>query len=249
VQTHELIKKRRQIGVLLGLACVCAIALYGLIAQFTAQVVTRAPGIATALDDSYAHTIQSYYAARPIERLRFLTNQSALEQFMKARLPEVASVRVGGQVSFGVSDFTLTMRRPLAGWTIRDKRQYVDDTGTAFSRNYYPTPAVQIVDNSGIRPENGQTVVASNRFLAFVGRTVGIAKQYGYTVTQVVIPAATTRQIELRLEGKEYPVKLSIDRKIGEQVEDMDRTIRWFESRQQKPQYIDVRVSGKAFYR
>jgi hypothetical protein len=185
--------------------------------------------------------------ARPIERLRFLTNQAALNDYIKAKLPEVASVRVSDNAGFGKSTFYMVMRQPLAGWSIQGRQQYVDASGTAFTRNYYPTPAVQIVDNSGIRPESGQ--IASNRFLSFVGRTVGLAKAQGYTVTQVAIPIATTRQVELRVEGIPYPIKLSVDRGVGEQIEDMARAIHWFQQQNQTPQYIDVRVSGKAFYR
>lgn len=249
VHTHELIKKRRRVSILLVVASAGALSIYGLIVQFTAEPLVHAPGVPVSLDTSYSTAIQSYFAAHPIERLRFLTNQSQLERFVKDKLPEVASLRIGSQAGFGKSDFVLTMRRPLAGWTIQNKQQYVDAMGVAFSKNYYPAPSVQIVDNSGIRADHGQVVVASNRFLSFVGQTVGLAKQQGFIVAQVVIPPASTRQVELRLEGKTYPIKLSIDREVGEQIEDMARTIQWFDSRRQTPQYIDVRVSGKAFYR
>jgi len=248
VQAHELRKKRRRVGSLLIVVLFAAMGLCVLVYEFTAGVVVRAPGISVSLDKSYEDAVQSYLALRPVERFRFLMNTNALNEFVKQKLPEVASIRSDGNDGFGKSDFTLTMREPLAGWSIQGSQQYVDSSGTAFSHNYYPTPSVQIVDNSGVQAAGGQAI-ASNRFLSFVGRTVGLMKAQGYIVTQVAIPAGTTREVELHIDGLAYPVKLSIDRTVGEQVEDMVRAIRWFQQKNQSPQYIDVRVSGKAFYR
>jgi hypothetical protein len=224
-----------------------AIGIYVLILQFTASAAVSAVGISAQLDQQYEKVIQDYLATRPVERLRFLMNRDSLNNYVKAKLPEVASIDIGDHGGFGKTVFNVSIREPLVGWSIQGKQQYVDASGTAFTRNYYPAPSVQIVDNSGIRPESGQ--VASNRFLSFVGRAVGLAKVQGYKVIQVAIPAATTRQVELRIEGLDYPVKLSVDRGAGEQIEDMVRSIHWFQQHIQPPQYIDVRVSGKVFYR
>lgn len=247
VQSHELIKKRRRVGSLFTLVVFGALAVYGLTQQFTAEAVVKS-GVPGDVGSTYKEAIQAYFGTRPIERFRFLTNHDALNEYVKQKLPEVASVRVAGSAGLGKSLYSLVMREPLVGWTIEGKRQYVDASGTPFEKNFYPAPSVQVVDNSGARSEGGQ-VIASNRFLAFVGRTVGLAKAQGYVVTQVTVPVATTRQVELRLEGVGYPVKMSIDRSVGEQIEDMVRLIRWFQSRKETPQYIDIRVSGKAFYR
>ncbi|HET6747467.1 MAG TPA: hypothetical protein VFH06_05165 [Candidatus Saccharimonadales bacterium] len=248
VQAHELRKKRRRLGSLLLVVLFAAMGLCVLVYEFTASVDVRTPGIDVPVDKSYADTIQSYLVTRPVERLRFLTNSDALNEYVKQKLPEVASVRVGNNSGFGRSDYTIAMRQPLAGWSIQGRQQYVDSSGTAFSHNYYPTPSVQIVDNSGVQAAGGQAI-ASNRFLSFVGRTVGLTKAQGYTVTQVAIPTGTTREVELHIDGLAYPIKLSIDRGVGEQVEDMVRAIHWFQQKKQSPQYIDIRVSGKAFYR
>ena len=136
----------------------------------------------------------------------------------------------------------------MLGGVIRGVQQYVDASGTSFLRNHFATPKVQIVDNSGIQVEAGQAV-ASNQFLGFVGRVVGLSNAQGHTVTQVIIPQNTTRQIELRLQDVGYPIKLSIDRPAGEQIEDMSRALGWLKGRNLNPGYLDVRVSGRAFYK
>jgi len=249
VQTHILTQRRRHIGLILTLVATIVGALTVLIWQFTASVTVRAAGDASLqLDPVYAQAIETYLTEQPVERLRFVINMNHLTKYLQSVAPEVASVENRGYVSFGTTQFAVTMRKPIAGWNVNGKQRYVDTTGTSFARNYFTSPAVQIVDKSGIQVAAGQAV-ASNRFLGFVGQIVGLAQRQGFTVSQVIIPPSTTRQVELRLKGVGYPVKLSIDRPSGEQIEDMARAIDWMAKRKQTPQYIDVRVSGKAYYR
>lgn len=247
VHAHELTQKRRHIGALFLGVFIVALCLFGLISQFTAKVTVTAAGM-SALEETYQEAIQSYLMSYPAERLRFLLNTQQLTQYLQSKTPEIAAVKDVSWQGFGASQFHVEMRRPIAGWTIQNKQQYVDVSGVAFARNYYPAPTVQIIDNSGAQIQAGQTV-ASNRFLGFVGRTVGLAGAQGITVTQVVIPAGTTREVELRLEGMTFPVKLTIDRTAGEQVEDMAKALTWFKAQNKTPEYIDVRISGKAYYK
>lgn len=248
VQAHELSNKRRHIGATLLLVLAGSALLFSLILQFTAVAVVRTTDSSVKLDPSYSEIIQSYFASRPIERLRFLTNTNQLNAFMQSKAPEIANVHVTGAAGFGESMFVLTMREPIAGWSINGRQQYVDSTGTAFANNYFEPPSVQIIDNSGIQVQAGRAV-ASNRFLGFVGRAVGLSKVQGYNVQQVIIPSGTTREVDLRVEGVDYPIKLSVDRPAGEQTEDMSRVIKHLKAKGITPEYIDVRVEGKAFYR
>lgn len=247
VQTHELVRKRRHIGLIFLGVLVVSGGLLAIISQFTAGVVVRARDTSTQLDPIYEETVQEYLSRQPIERLRFVTNSDHLSTYLQGKTPEVAKVEVEGSAGFGQSQFIITFRQPIAGWNVNGQQQYVDNTGTAFSRNYFAAPKVQIVDKSGIPAGAGP--VASNRFLGFVGRVVGLTKGQGYVAHQVIIPQNTTRQIEVMLEGIVYPIKLSVDRSAGEQVEDMIRTVRWLTARNVTPQYLDVRVSGRSFYK
>ena len=246
VHAHELTHKRRHIGVLFLGVIVVSLLLFGLISQFTAKVAVRADTV-QQLDKSYEEVVQAYLTAHPAERLRFLLNTEQLTQYLQTKTPEVQAVKQVGWTDFGESEFTVVMRQPIAGWTIRGSQQYVDVNGVAFARNYFTSPEVQIIDNSGIQPQSGQTV-ASNRFLGFVGRTVGLAASRGIKVTQVTIPGGTTREVELRLESVGFPIKFTIDRPAGEQVEDMARALAWAKAHGKTPQYIDVRIAGRAFY-
>lgn len=247
-QTHHLARRRRHVGLLLFLVVLGSLALYGIISQFTAKAFVVTNDTSVVLDDSYEKAIQGYFAQQPAERLRFLLNTDHLRDYIQTVTPEIKDIQVVGATGLGVSKFQVTMREPIAGWSINGQQHYVDESGTPFSRNYFAAPSVQIVDNSGIQVSTGQ-VVASNSFLSFVGQVVGLSREKGYTATQVIIPAATTRQIELRLKDVAYSIKFVIDRPAGEQVEDMVQAVGWMQRHNLKPQYVDVRVSGKAFYR
>ena len=248
VHAHDLSRKRRHVGVLFFVMIASAAGMFFLISQFTAGVAVRADDVTMQLDPIYEKTIQEYLSERPVERFRFLMNENELKQYLQAKTPEVSDARVNGMAGFGESSFTLTMRAPIAGWSVAGQQRYVDAAGVSFERNYYKAPAVQIVDKSGIPAQPGQAV-ASNRFLGFVGRMVGQAKQFGYTATEVIIPERTTRQVQLRVKDVTFPTIVSIDRGAGEQMEDMVRSIRWLKAHAVTPEYLDVRVSGKAFYK
>ncbi len=248
LQVHDLARQRRHLGGTLLIVFVGAAAVYLLLSQFTATVQLRTDDATTRLDGPYEKVIQDYFGTQPIERLRFLLNIEHLTTYIKTVTPEVQNVTVTGSDGLGKTYVTLSMRRPIAGWNVGGVQQYVDDTGIAFKQNYFASPTVQIVDNSGVTVTNGQAI-ASNRFLGFVGRLVGLAKTRGYDVQQVIIPRGTTRQVELRLATISYPLKFSIDRPAGEQAEDMARTLNYLNTHGITPEYVDLRVSNKAFYK
>lgn len=245
---HELTQHRRRIGILFAMAGMICVILGILIMQFTATVTVRSSELTMQLDDRYVKDINDYLDRHPVERLRFLLRSDELLHSLQAVAPEIADVSVEGAAGYGTTAYVLTMREPIVGWTIRDSRQYVDTTGTAFARNYFADPRVQVVDQSGLIVNGGETV-ASNRFLGFIGRIVGLSQQSGLVVTDVILPRGMTREVDVKIEGVGYPVRFSVDRPAGEQVEDAQRAIGWLSSHQQNPEYLDVRVSRRAFYK
>jgi len=252
VHSHRLTITRRKVsGILLVTIAASAISWF-LISHLTASVVvgTTDSAVSKPIEKHiYEKVIQEYLDANPLSRLSFLLDGKNLTSYVSAKLPEVSSVIQGGMAGIGGTNFVVKLRTPVAGWKINGKQFYVDSSGIPFERNYYSSQVVQIVDNSGIVLHDSSVAIASKRFLAFVGRVVYLAKSSGYTVTKAVLPPNTTRELELQLSGYGFYVKLSIDRSAGEQVEDMTNAIRYFVGTGQSPQYIDVRVSGKAFYR
>lgn len=252
VHSHNLTIQRRRIASIFFVVLLSIILIWTLVSQLIASVSVVVPDttISKSVDASkYEKIIQEYLDINPMSRLSFLLDQSALTEYVSNKMPEVSQVALRDTISIGKVNFAVTMRNPVAGWQINKRQYYVDSQGIPFEINYYPSAVVQIVDNSGISMQTGTTAIASKRFLSFVGRVVYLSKQNGYTVTQAALPANTTRELEIRLKECSYFVRLSIDRPAGEQVENMVQAIRYFTNHGQVPAYIDVRVSGKAFYK
>lgn len=245
---HHLTAHRRRLSSILVFVMIASVFLLWVIYEFAATIhVSPTDSTVRLQDGRYEAIINDYFASRPIERLRPLINHDELNAHVKREAPEVASVHNTGSAGFATGQFDIEMRKPVASWLIGSKQYFVDDDGIAFQINYFEQPSVRIIDQSGT-PQAEGTTVASSRFLQFVGRSVSIARSYGMVVEQAIIPANFTRQVELRVTGREYPVKLSLDRPVGEQVEDMQRAVGYMDSKQLKPKYIDVRVSGRAYY-
>lgn len=248
-QAHHLARQRRKVSSIfvgvVGASAVCA----GLVYEMTARPVVSPTDQSVSLQHQrYQAAIDEYLARHPVERLRFVTDKDRLQDYITRALPEVAAIEPGGFAGLGASQFTVTLRKPIASWLIGQTQYFVDASGVPFQTNYYDTPSVRIVDESGIQQAPG-TAIASSRFLNFVGRAVSVAARYGMTVDQAIIPPDTTRQLQLKITGHAYPFKLSLDRPVGEQIEDMSKVVAYLDSKKLTPQYVDVRVSGKAYYK
>lgn len=250
-RSHRLARQRRKVGgmflLVLGVVAVLAI----LLSQFTARVIVVAssePVSRTIEGTTYESAINDYFGVNPVERLRFAMNEDSLSDYVGTIAPEVAKVELTSTTSFVESNFTITFRKPLAGWQINGKQYYVDNEGVVFEKNYYGTPTVQIIDESGVSPEQG-TTVASARLLSFVGRIVALSRAGEYTVTRAVLPIGSTRQVEIKLKNVTPYIKLTIDRAAGEQIEDMINVLDYLKEHRVKAEYIDVRVPGRAAYR
>jgi hypothetical protein len=248
---HHLGKVRRKlarhfVGLVIG-----GILLYVLISQMIASVAVS-PTITLAnltpeRRQAYEAQISSYFDRHPLERTLFTLNTEALTSYVAARYPEVVSLRLDTTGMLGRVHAYVGLRTPIAKWSLKGENEFVDQQGVVFSYNAFATPALQIVDASGTATANG--FVTSNRFLAFVGRVVGAAKSQNYTVTEASIPPLTTRQLEIKVDGVSYPIKYTIDRTAGEQAEDMSRAIAYLQKKGAAPQYLDVRVEGRAVYK
>lgn len=248
-KVHHLTQLRRKLSFVLSCSLVVILLLLVFLQQFSAGVDVQFRGSPRAVDTTpYEQAIQDYLAQNPLERLRFNMNREQLNNFVIDKLPEVERIEPAGYSRPVESRFDVTLRKPVVSWQVEDKLYFVDAHGVSFTKSVYPTPVVKIVDNSGVAHTSG-TAIASARFLAFVGRAVALVEKNGLNVTQVAIPAGTSRQVALSLANKPYTVVMSIDRSAGEQVEDMVRTVQYFDTRGRAPQYIDLRVKGKAYYR
>lgn len=250
-KVHHLALQRRKIGGLFLIVMIGAVLLMLLLWQLIAQVhvTTSTKQLASRFQtDIYEKSVNEYLGLNPAQRLQFALNEDALSKYVSAELPEVESLRLSGSSGIAQSNISITFRTPVAGWQINNKQYYVDADGVVFEKNYYNAPVVQIVDESGVNPEQGSTIVGT-RLLGFMGRVVAEAQGRGYSVSKAVLPAGSTRQVDVYFDTIPTYVKFSIDRGAGEQTEDASRSLKFLASRGTTAQYIDVRVAGRAAYK
>lgn len=249
---HSLRRKRRSLGAVLGAVIAVVVLLLVTLHQFTATTTVALYGQVQAIDASetqrYRDIMDEYYGRHPAERLRWLLDTDQLATYMQQRgATEVQSIRDVAPVSFGNTLVTFQMREPLASWRVDGSNQFVDDSGTIFAHNFYNTPKVRILDESGVKRSDNRAV-ASGRYLSFIGQSVGQLRSYNLQPKNVIIPPDTTRQAQFELDDG-IRIKLTVDRPAGEQAEDASRAVAYLRGKQERVEYVDVRVGGKAFYR
>lgn len=250
-KAHHLASQRRRISGVFSIVALAALLLLFLLWQLIAQVhvTTSTKQLSVAFEGvAYEKSVNNYLNINPAQRLRLALNESALSDYVSNDYPEVEAVALSGTPGIAQANIAITFRTPVAGWQINNKQYYVDATGVVFEKNYYEAPKVQIVDESGVSPDQGGAVVGT-RLLGFLGRVVAQAQGRGYTVTKAVLPVGTTRQVDVFFESIAVRVKFSVDRGAGEQTEDADRSIKYLQSKNVTAEYIDVRVGGRAAYR
>lgn len=252
LEVHELHQERVKIVRYLSIVLLSIVLLSFLIANYTANltiVYDQQPSKTGPPDASaYREALQKYFAGRPLQRFGFMLNTRELEDFIRAERPELSGFEVTHTWYGGSAQFVAYFRKPLLTWQTGKERFYVDGQGTAFTYDYFDTPLVSVEDKSGIAPDSGGSV-ASQRFIVFLGKLVGAVNAGNKgQVSGIVIPTST-REIDLKLQGREYPVKTHIDRDPLQQAEDIINALSYFDSRHIVPAYVDVRVDGEAFYK
>ena len=199
--------------------------------------------IPTSSKQTYSQAIMNYLEAHPAERFRFATSEKNLTTEVQQRFPEIQSIQGRGD------RYELRFRKPLAAWAFGQKNFFVDSEGVSFETNYYPSPNLTVTDKSGTISSSGNILIGKG-FLSFLGRFVALATASGLgEVTQATIPSNTTREVDVTLQDQPYIIKLHTDRVPEHSVEDLKRVGEFLTNKGITPEYIDLRVSGKAYYR
>lgn len=71
----------------------------------------------------------------------------------------------------------------------------------------------------------------------------------GHRVVKVTLPTGTSRELYVDLEGRTEYFKVNLDRGTAITAEDIDRMVRYLEKNAIMPEYVDVRVDEKAYYK
>jgi hypothetical protein len=250
LKVHELHEERSKIVKLLAVLvlgmCVLVFLIVNYISGFT--ILYSQQTHARPDTTGYQRSLQDYFASQPFQRFTFLLDPRQLEIFMRAKHSELSGFMTTHNWYGGNVAFTVSFRKPLIVWQTGSSHFYVDTNGIAFTYDDFNDPLVSVEDQSGIAPNSGSSV-ASQRFIMFLGQMVGAVNQGGKgQVSSVIIPAST-REIDLKLQGRAYPIKTEIDRDPLQQAQDIINALKYFDAHGITPQYVDVRVAGEAFYK
>lgn len=106
-------------------------------------------------------------------------------------------------------------------------------------------PTIEIVDEDDT---SGRHI--SSRMRSYIGQAEQDFRDLGYTPVKAVIPSGAIREIDFYLDGHPGFVKFTLDRDSAVSVEDADRMYRYLaEQNIADFSYIDVRLSGKAYWK
>ncbi len=241
LKTHELHLIRKKI--------IRVLLIVFLLANFVGSIKIDYSKVKSKPDvSSYSKSIEAYFLGRPMQRFGFMLDQQQLEDYMLNKHGELKAFEVHRYWYGGVSSFVASFRKPILVWQVADQKLYVDSEGVPFLFDNYKSSPVSVKDDSGIVPEKGESI-ASQRFIKFLGKTVGaVNKGEKGRVVEIIIPSSA-REIDLKLEGRGYIIKTHIDRDPLQQAEDIINALAYLDSKNIVPQYVDVRVAGKAFYK
>ena len=117
-----------------------------------------------------------------------------------------------------------------------------------FERNYFAPPKLTVKDQSGAPLSGGQEVI-NQRFLSFLGQAVSQFAKNNLSVSEIVLPQDTVRQVLFLVEDKGYAVKMTVDTAAAAQVDQAVRAMRFIDERRLRPEYLDVRVDQRVFYK
>ncbi len=250
---HSLRKHRRKLLAYLLLILTACGVLWYVITSYIGSTVSSSTmstqPIKQALDEQrYASVVNDYFADRPFERFSFALNEETFDSYMQSKAPEISDARLDKGETFGSATLALTLREPVVAWTIQNQQYFVDSSGNAFTVNYFAAPTVVVTDKSGVNAEAG--VVTSTKLLRYIGRVITIVNASGLPAVDVVeLPANSTRQVDFKLKDRAYIIKGNLDRDPAGQAADIINAVTYVGEKQLRPQYLDVRVSSKAFYR
>ncbi len=246
LEAHELHGHRRKV---MWLLLATSLASLGLIMLIDSTIVRLQP--ATMVDERYISSVDAYYDSHLIERLPFVRDYDALRSDLQQSHPEIADINISGEDMFAAHTVAVALRQPIAQWTLGADTFFVDKNGIAYTiadQDLRPIELLRIKDESGLPVESQR--VASTSMMQFIGQTVaGIASSPLGAVTEVIIPSGTLKQVDVLLQNRPYRVQLHIDRDPAGQVADVVSAVTFLDSQGITPEYLDVRVEGKAFYR
>ena len=247
-ENQKLVIRRRKLGAFFVILAIFISLISIFLFQFISKVSVVSNGSKSQNLSKYEKSVEEYLNINPSERILSNLNKNALLESLQKDYPEVLSIsdiKFNGLTSYKIY---LDFRKPVASWLVDGKEFFVDSEGVSFSINNFERPSLNIIDDSGAIVSNGKNV-ASSSFFSFIGKLVSAANKQGLEVSKIRIPPLSLRQVEVSVKGVSYFARMSTADSAEGQIINFKKAIEYFRTHKISPNYIDLRIEGKGYYK
>ena len=247
-ENQKLVIRRRKLGAFFMILAIFISLISIFLFQFISKVSVASNESKSQNLSKYEKSIEEYLNINPSERILSNLNKNALLESLQKKYPEVLSIsdiKFNGLTSYKIY---LDFRKPVASWLVDGKEFFVDSEGISFSVNNFEKPLLNIIDDSGAVVSKGKNV-ASSSFFSFIGKLVSAANKQGLEVSKIRIPPLSLRQVEVSVNGVGYFARMSTADSAEGQVINFKKAIEYFRTHRISPNYIDLRIEGKGYYK
>ena len=201
------------------------------------------------LDSNYQATVDEYFSENPLSRYRLFFNEDELKNYIIQIHPNIGDIDINTPV-IGAATISLGEKSPVFYWQTADTLYIGAADGTIYkqaqSEDSLEIP--RITDGSSVEQELGDKVISSST-IEYLDSLEEELTNNGLTPVKYEIPTAS-RQVNVYLSGKKYFVKISLDRSVVGQLDELSRALKFINSSNiSVKEYIDLRTPDKAFYK
>ena len=247
-ENQKLVIRRRKLGAFFVILAIFISLISIFLFQFISKVSVVSNESKSQNLSKYEKSVEEYLNINPSERILSNLNKNALLESLQKDYPEVLSIsdiKFNGLTSYKIY---LDFRKPVASWLVDGKEFFVDSEGVSFNVNNFEKPSLNIIDDSGAIVSNGKNV-ASSSFFSFIGKLVSAANKQGLEVSKIRIPPLSLRQVEVSVKGVSYFARMSTADSSEGQIINFKKAIEYFRAHKISPNYIDLRIEGKGYYK
>ena len=247
-ENQKLVIRRRKLGAFFVILAIFISLISIFLFQFISKVSVVSNESKSQNLSKYEKSVEEYLNINPSERILSNLNKNALLESLQKDYPEVLSIsdiKFNGLTSYKIY---LDFRKPVASWLVDGKELFVDSEGVSFNVNNFEKPSLNIIDDSGAIVSNGKNV-ASSSFFSFIGKLVSAANKQGLEVSKIRIPPLSLRQVEVSVKGVSYFARMSTADSAEGQIINFKKAIEYFITHKISPNYIDLRIEGRGYYK
>ncbi len=222
------------------------IVLFILIVLVNRQIIKLAEG---NLNANYFNTAETFFGDNFLSSIKLFFSEDELESFMVAAHPEISHIEVRSSF-FGNTTINVVQNSPAFYWMAGNSLYLGNDEGIIYkpaeAENGLNLP--QFRDQASIDVTPGDRVIPPST-LAYITEVETELAVSNLHPDHYVIPEAA-REIHIHLKDKAYFVKVSLDRSVVGQLDELFQAIEYIDKTKKDPeQYIDIRTADRVYYK